>query len=714
MRAWRRRPSLSLTQKVALLSLVPIVALGVALALILQAQVVKQTLTDADESAQLIARIGVQPRLSKQDLKNGLSEKEVHKLDEQLSGRSITKDLARLKIWNTKDRVIYSDDKQLLGRTLTPSDDLADALAGRPHPAEVMNPRPNTETASEVGLGRLVEVYVPLRFAGAERPEGAFEIYLSYRPLAAAIAREQRTIALVVFLGLALLWAVLFRIVAGASRRLRKQARENYQLARYDQLTGLPNRTLFIERLAGHLRRAERRGESTAVLLLDLDGFKEINDTLGYGTGDAVLCEIGARLRSVLEARDQAFAARLGEDEYAVMWPDVADRTGARALGRRIQECLQAPLALDGNGEGSSQEPGMAPDGAAYARAGGASDGGTLHIEASVGVAISGAEGPCASPETLLQRADMALYRAKSDRSRLEVYTPGHDRFDASRLALLGQVRPALEHGELILHYQPQAEIATGKIVGFEALLRWHHPERGLLAPSEFVPLIEQTSLVGPVTLYVIDLALSQAARWRELGLELTCSVNLSARNLLDPELPDQVEALLRKHGARPRELTVEVTESATMADPGRAGEILERMRAIGVGVSVDDFGSGHASIAYLAKLPVGELKIDRSFVTGICESPRDEAIVRTTIDLARHLELRVVAEGIETRQAWERLESLGCDIGQGYWIGRPMPAVELTERLLAQGPETPTDRSSASTCEAPGSAVAHTSLQLR
>jgi diguanylate cyclase (GGDEF)-like protein len=709
MRAWRRHPSFSLTQKVALLSLVPIVALGVTLALILQAQVVKQTLTDADESAQLIARIGVQPQLSKQDLKNGLTQKEVRKLDEQLSGRSSTKDLARLKIWNTKDRVIYSDDKQLIGRTLDPSDDLLDALAGHPHPAEVVDPRPHTETASEVGLGRLVEVYVPLRFAGATRPEGAFEIYLSYRPLATAIAHDKRTIALVVFLGLALLWAVLFRIVAGASRRLRKQARENYRLARYDQLTGLPNRTLFIERLAEHLRQAEGRDEGTAVLLLDLDGFKEINDTLGYGTGDAVLCEIGARLRSALGSRDQAFAARLGEDEYAVMWPAVADAAAARALGGHIQARLQAPLALHGDGQATHGEPDKTSD-RAHAGHGRTLDGGMLHIEASVGVAISHTDELGVSPETLLQRADMALYRAKSNRSRIEVYSPEHDRFDASRLALLGQVRPALERGELILHYQPQAEIASGRIVGVEALLRWRHPERGLLAPAEFVPLIEQTSLVGPVTLYVIDRALQQAARWRELGLELTCSVNLSARNLLDPELPDQVEALLHKHCVQPRELTVEVTESATMADPGRAGEVLERLRTMAVGVSIDDFGSGHASIAYLARLPVGELKIDRSFVTDICESPRDEAIVRTTIDLARHLGLRIVAEGIETRQAWERLQSLGCDVGQGYLIGRPMPASELTDRLLAQDAEEGWERPR----DTPASAVAHTSLQLR
>jgi len=648
---------LSLTQKVALLSLIPVVALGFVLAHVLQAQIVRQTLTDAGQSANLIARVGIQPQLSPRDLRDGLGLKEARSLDEQLSARSAARDLARIKIWNTHDTVIYSDDHRLIGRTLPPSDDLRDALAGRPHAAEFVTPSTGEETASEVGLGQLVEVYVPLRFSPSAPPAGVFEIYLSYRPIAAAIAGDKRTIALVVFLGLTLLWAVLFRIVAGASRRLARQAEENDRLARYDQLTGLPNRTLFIERLAVELRRGHARGEAAAVLLLDVDGFKEINDTLGYGTGDAVLREIGWRLRS--ELGPEALVARLGEDEYAVLCPRVEDATDARAAGVHIQSRLETPFPLDE----------------------GALDGGALHIEASVGIAI--VPDHAAGPEMLLRRADMALYRAKSNLSRIEVYAPEHDRFDAARLALIGQIHPALERGELILRYQPKAELASGRIVGVEALLRWQHPERGLLEPAEFVPLIEQTSLIGPVALHVIEQTLRQTVRWRELGLHLTSSVNLSARNLLDPELPQQIDELLRRHRARPGDLTIEVTESATMADPQRAVQVLERLRSMGVGVSIDDFGSGHASIAYLTRLPANEIKIDRSFITGMCDSARDEAIVRTTIDLAGHLGLHVVAEGIETQQVWERLVSLGCDTGQGHLISQPVSADELTRWLI-------------------------------
>ena len=261
---------LSLTQQVALLSLLPIVALGFALTRVLQDQVVSRTLADADQSAGLIARIGVQPNITPEGLRNGLSAAEVHALDQQLSGRSVTRDLARIKIWNSHDRVVYSDDHALIGRTLVPSDDLEHALAGDPDDAEVVTPSRYSETASEVGLGQLVEVYVPLHFARSGPPVGAFEIYLSYRPIAAALSHDKKTIALIVAIGLAILWAILYRIVARASRRLARQSEENYHLARYDELTGLPNRTLFIERLTDAARRQQSREGEVAVLLVDL------------------------------------------------------------------------------------------------------------------------------------------------------------------------------------------------------------------------------------------------------------------------------------------------------------------------------------------------------------------------------------------------------------------------------------------------------------
>ncbi|HEV3070834.1 MAG TPA: bifunctional diguanylate cyclase/phosphodiesterase [Solirubrobacteraceae bacterium] len=635
------------------MSLIPILALGFVLARVLQAQIVTRAVADASQSAQLLARIGIQPRLTPADLRSGLSPGEVGVLDRQLSARSATRDLARIKIWNTRHVVIYSDDHTLIGHAFAPSDDLRNALAGRSGTGQVVNPSPHAETASEVGLGELVEVYVPLRFSHDAPPAGAFEIYLSYRPIAAAIARDKRTIGLLVFCGLALLWAILFRIVAGASRTLRHQARENSRLARYDDLTGLPNRTLFLEETSAVLRRERSRGGAMAVLLLDLDGFKEINDTLGHSTGDIVLCEIGRRLRALADLQS---VARLAGDEYAVVHPCSIGPHGisqALVLASEVQASLEAPVELDGV---------------------------ALNVDASIGLALAPQHAD--DLDALLRRADVALDRAKSNRSRLEVYSPEYDHFDAARLTLLGQVRPALERGEFILHYQPQADLRTGRIIGVEALLRWQHPERGLVPPLQFIPLIEQTALVGPVTMRVLDLALEQLARWRDHGIHLAMSVNLSARNLLDPELPRRVSALLGRHAVPAHRLTVEVTEGATMADPEQAVNVLRELRALGVSVSIDDFGSGHASMAYLTTLPASELKIDRSFVTDMCQSPREEAIVRATVDLARHLNLHVVAEGIETREVWDRLAELGCDTAQGYLLSRPLPPEELSAWL--------------------------------
>ena len=656
MRPLRRARSaigrLSLTRQVAVLSLLPMLALGLILARVLQNQVVDRTLSDATRSARIIASLGVQPRLNPQNLRRGLASSEVAALDRELGAPAVGQDLARIKVWNARDTVVYSTDHSLIGRTLTPSDDLEAALAGHPQKAQLVDPSKGSETASEVGLGKLIEVYVPLRFAAAGRPAGAFEIYLSYRPVEAAVARDKRTIALLVAIGLGLLWAILYRIVARASRRLRRQAAENYELARHDQLTGLPNRTLFTEEVARAARRAGSRGDAVAVLLLDLERFSAVNNTLGDSSGDAVLREVARRLR---EGFPGTFAARVGGDEYAVLQPEGASTEAAVMLAERLLVALETPVELDAV---------------------------TLDVEASVGLAVLGEHAE--DPGVLIRRADLALAHARSHGSRVEVYSARLERADAPRLRLLGQVRGALAAGEFVLHYQPKVDLQDRRITGVEALVRWNHPELGLLGPDRFIELIEQTSLIGPLTDEVIQQALRQIVAWRRRGIALEVAVNLSARNLLDAGLPARVGSLLREHGVPASQLVIEVTESAAMSDPDRAVRVLEALRRLGVGVAIDDFGTGNASFEYLADLPASELKIDRSFVTEIAENDRDRAIVRSTIDLARNLGLTVVAEGIESEEALECLVAEGCRLGQGFLFSRPRTADELTPMLAA------------------------------
>ena len=657
MRPKRRRQSLfggmPLTRQVALLSLLPVAALGFILAHVLQNQVVSRTLADAGESARIIAQAAVQPRLSRANLVNGLTAADVRALDRQVGTPVVAEHLARIKVWNANDQVVYSEVHSLIGKKLVPSDELGSALQGRPEPAALVDPSKDSETASEVGLGELVEVYVPLRFSRTGTPAGAFEMYLSYRPIAAAVAHDKRMIAVLVAIGLALLWALLYPIVARASRRLRAQAEENDRLARFDTLTGLPNRTLFMERAERLFAREGSAGSPLAMLLLDLDRFTEINNTLGSETGDAALVEVGRRVQAAVGP--DAVAARIGGDEFAVLCQSVGGPDGVFEVANAIQACLEAPLQRDGV---------------------------ALVVEATIGLALMGVDAQ--DPVSLLQRAERALARARSRGARIEPYSQACERFDASGMKLLGEVRAALERDEFVLHFQPRVDLQARRITGVEALVRWEHPEHGRLAPATFVPLIEQTALIGPLTTRVFELALVQMVAWRRRGIKLEMSINLSARNLLDVEQPIALAALLERHEVPPSRIMVEVTESAAMVDPERSVRVLQALRELGVGVSIDDFGTGNASIAYVAALPATELKIDRSFVTGMLGEPRSAAIVRSTIDLARNLGLRVVAEGIETEAVLEHLIGLGCDVGQGFFFSEPLPADQLTEALAA------------------------------
>jgi diguanylate cyclase (GGDEF)-like protein len=430
-----------------------------------------------------------------------------------------------------------------------------------------------------------------------------------------------------------------------AERALRNQAELNEHQALHDALTGLPNRRLFRQRIAQALD--DLGGLKTAVLILDLDRFKEVNDTLGHEAGDKLLQELGGRLRNAVRSSDTV--ARLGGDEFGVLLPRQANVEDVVLTIERIRQAIEEPVIVQGL---------------------------PLGVEASIGVAF--APDDAVDVESLLRRADVAMYRAKEENATYAFHDEAIDRRDPARLLLVGELRRAIRNRELVLYYQPKAALRSGEVASVEALVRWDHPKSGLIPPDEFVPLAERTGLMKPFTSYAIDEALRQCAEWRERGLDLTVAVNLSMRNLLDVSFPEEVAELLRVRGVEPARLEFEITESTVLVDPTRSKLVLDRLSAMGVKLSIDDFGTGYSSLAYLKRLPLNELKIDRSFVMHMLENEDDAVIVRSTIDLARNLGLEVVAEGVEDAPTWDALASLGCDVAQGYFLSRPVPAEEL------------------------------------
>ncbi|HEU0132955.1 MAG TPA: bifunctional diguanylate cyclase/phosphodiesterase [Mycobacteriales bacterium] len=429
--------------------------------------------------------------------------------------------------------------------------------------------------------------------------------------------------------------------------------------AAHDTLTGLANWS----GLSAHVDEAIRGGGPVALVLMDLDRFKDVNDTLGHHNGDELLVELAGRLAAYCgEAR---VVGRLGGDEFAVVLAQGSDAEGAARIGRELLALVAEPVVLDGV---------------------------RVEMAASVGIAIHPEHGLDAN--ALLQRADVAMYSAKTGHTGVAVYQPSEDHVSARRLVLAGELRRAIDDGALVVAYQPKASLEDGGAVGAEALLRWTHRELGFVAPDEFIPLAERTGLIVPLTTYVLDRALAQCRAWHDAGLDIGVAVNISVRNLLDSDLPDEIGGLLVRHGVEPRRLTLEVTESSVMADPDRAIDVLERLSRIGIRLSVDDFGTGYSSLTYLKRLPVNEVKIDKSFVMSMATDAGDAAIVRSIIDLGVSLGLAVVAEGVEDTESWERLAELGCDIVQGYALCRPVPAEDATAWLRAWDPARAVRRS--------------------
>lgn len=428
---------------------------------------------------------------------------------------------------------------------------------------------------------------------------------------------------------------------------IAKREQEISRLAYWDPLTALPNRAQFLRQLNEALSEARRRDGSVYVLMMDLDRFKHVNDVMGHSFGDALLRQVAGRLQLLLANRSHTSAqvARLGGDEFAVLLSD-ATMEQARAVAADILTGLETPLSLD-----------------------------EQMVDIGAGVGYAGYPEHGADAESLLSMAEVAMYAAKARNDGAVVYDSAIDKASEQSLSLLSELRNAIERNEFRLHVQPKIALASGTVVGMEALVRWVHPERGNVYPDEFIPFAEQTGFIRTLTRWVLDQSAALCHALNDQGVKLKVSVNLSTRDLMDQDLPAKFADILAQHRLSPGSFCLEITESAIMDDPVRAQQTLERLHAMGVDLSIDDFGTGYSSLAYLKRLPVDELKIDKSFVQNMVHDAGDIKIVRSTIDLGHNMGLRVVAEGIETEDAWRLLSELGCDQGQGYFMSRPIPA---------------------------------------
>jgi diguanylate cyclase (GGDEF)-like protein len=650
-----------LAGKFAILSAVAMAGLGFLLGRVEAGQIRSRAIANATQATQMLADVGLRSHLQPSDFETGIDHHQLKGLDTTFEAGVADGRLARVKIWTSGGKIVYSDDHSLIGRTFAISSDLREALDGET--SGDISSLDEAENVAERSFGQLLEVYLPLQFQKGG-PTGAFEIYIPYRPIAHAIAADTVRLYLIVLAGLAVLWVLLSRMVLGASRRLRRDAAElvrradeNEQLALHDQLTGLPNRLLFRDRLEQAIRVAHRSGALVGVLVMDLDRFKEINDALGHENGDALLRQVGPRLASVLRGVDTI--ARLGGDEFGAILEGLQTTEHASEVAAKVERSLTGGFDLTDL---------------------------RLEVGASIGLALYPQHGK--DPDDLIRRADIAMYVAKSRGSSIAVYSPDQDLFTKERLTLVSSLRTAIEEDRIELHYQPKLDLTTSRVLGVEALARWTEPPHGAVAPDVFIPLAEHTGLIRQLTSHVIAAALRQTRTWMDEGIGLPVAVNVSMRDLIDPSLPDEIARSLEDHGLDASMLKIEITESSVMEQSGLALQVMEALARMGLALAIDDFGTGYSSLAYLQRLPVKELKIDRSFVTNLATSDNDAEIVRSTLYLAHTLGLSVVAEGVEDRRSLERLAEMGCDVAQGYHISRPMPAAELETWLATTGLE--------------------------
>jgi diguanylate cyclase (GGDEF)-like protein len=619
----------------AIASLVPVLALAAVLSHGYRQETRDRALAQGRAQAAVIEQMAIAPVLAPHDLGEGVRRRERDRLLEATELSIFSGSVVRLRVRSFTGGIVFSDDRSTAGAL--PATDIAfrTAARGGTHVEIVPDPTGVAE--------RVIRVLQPIVPNASGQATGVLEVYLPYAPIAAQLEAQLHRTYLRMGAGLAALYLVLALISWSSTRGLRRHAADREHQALHDSLTGLPNREWF--RL-----RAERalRAEPGAIALVDLDRFKEVNDTLGHHAGDELLRVVARRLRSSLRSDDAV--ARLGGDEFGLILPNLRDAEHALELLGRVREELAAEIALESLSVG---------------------------VEASFGVAFYPEHGD--TVEELLKRADAAMYQGKRGTSGVVVYEAAEAPPTSSpSLVMQGELRHALARDELVLHYQPKVALDSGRTRGVEALLRWQHPERGLLAPGEFLPVIERSGLIEPLTAWVLSRALEDRRGWLAAGADWPVSVNVSARNLESPEFAALVISLLDETGTAPGELWLEVTETAFAANADMAARVLGTLTGHGVKVSIDDFGMGYSCLAQLRSLSVDEIKVDRTFVSGLDRSAEDRSIVRSIIDLGHGLGCIVTAEGVETDATGAWLRAASCDAAQGFRYARPAPWTEL------------------------------------
>jgi len=440
-------------------------------------------------------------------------------------------------------------------------------------------------------------------------------------------------------------------MIADQTQELRDQAdaieKKAMHGATHDALTGLPNRVLFRDRVLQAVRNARREKRGLGILLMDLDRFKEINDTMGHYNGDRLLKQVAMRLESLVRESDTL--ARLGGDEFGILLQSISGEVDIGTVAGKIHNAIRPSFTVEGL---------------------------TLDVQVSIGAVIFPDHGD--DVDVLIQRVDVAMYVAKQESRNVVLYSPKMDQHSPYRLTLIGELRKAIENDDLVLHYQPKVDCKTGNVLGVESLIRWNHKTHGMVPPDEFIPIAERTGLIKQLSRWVLRNALHQGVVWHAQGLDIDVAVNLSARNLLDPDFPDVVAGMLASQDFPPSSLILEITETTIMSDPVFALETINRISKMGIRFSIDDFGTGYSSLSYLKRLPISEIKIDKSFIMDMLSNENDAVIVHTTINLAHNLGLKIVAEGVENTETLAALRESGCDMVQGFYISRPLNSKDI------------------------------------